>query len=235
MPRKSIAFVPQLRFHKASKQAYVLIDGHFVYLGRADDPEVQNRYDQTIAEWLARGRQLATHQNVIIADVVAAYWQHAVTYYVRPDGTPSGGLDRVRNALKVLRDMYGPMPAAEFGPLKLRALREKWQSSDRKRARRTVNGYVAEVKHMFKWAVSHELVPPSVFHGLTTVQGLRAGRSAARGNRARKAGSGSACDGSSPPHLAPGRCNDRSPAADGGAFRGNSTSPPHRFMTQVIL
>lgn len=99
---------------------------------------------------------------------------------MRPDGTPSGGLDRVRNALKVLRDMYGSMPAAEFGPLKLRGLREKWLNSDRKRARRTVNGYIAEVKHMFKWAVSHELVPPSVFHGLTTVEGLRAGRSAAR-------------------------------------------------------
>lgn len=73
MPRRSTAFVPQLRFHKASKQAYVLINGHFVYLGRAEDPEVQNRYDQTIAEWLARGRQLATHQSVIVAEVVAAY------------------------------------------------------------------------------------------------------------------------------------------------------------------
>ncbi|MCC6795244.1 MAG: site-specific integrase [Candidatus Hydrogenedentes bacterium] len=180
MRRKETSTLPPLRFHKARKLGYVVLNDRYVYLGKFDDPELRNRYDQTIAEWLARGRQPVAKQDAIIAEVVAAYWQHAVEYYVRPDGTPSGGLDRVRNALKVLRDLYGGTPAAEFGPLKLRALREKWLSSDRKRARRTVNGYIAEVKHMFKWAVSHELVPPSVFHGLTTVVGLRAGRSAAR-------------------------------------------------------
>jgi hypothetical protein len=35
------------------------------------------------------------------------------------------------------------------------------------------------IKRIFKWAVSEELVPPSVHHGLQAVEGLRRGRSVA--------------------------------------------------------
>jgi len=39
---------------------------------------------------------------------------------------------------------------------------------------------VGKVKRMVKWGVAEELVPPSVFHGLLAVEGLRRGRSGAR-------------------------------------------------------
>jgi hypothetical protein len=46
----------------------------------------------------------------------------------------------------------------------------------RGRAPTTINRNVARVRHVFRWAVAEELVPPSVDHGLIAVEGLRRGR-----------------------------------------------------------
>jgi integrase len=46
--------------------------------------------------------------------------------------------------------------------------------------RGVINQRVGRVRRMFKWAVSNELVPASVYHGLLTVQGLQRGRTLAR-------------------------------------------------------
>jgi hypothetical protein len=42
-----------------------------------------------------------------------------------------------------------------------------------------VNKRVETIKHVFKWAVSEELVPPFVHHALAAVSGLRKGRTTA--------------------------------------------------------
>jgi len=46
-------------------------------------------------------------------------------------------------------------------------------------SRRYINAQVRQVRHMFKWAASHELVPADVHQALCTVEALRRGRSAA--------------------------------------------------------
>ena len=46
--------------------------------------------------------------------------------------------------------------------------------------RSNINKQVDRIRRMFKWAVSHDLVPPDVFHGLQAVAGLRKGRCEAR-------------------------------------------------------
>jgi integrase len=47
-------------------------------------------------------------------------------------------------------------------------------------ARGLINSSVGCIKRVFKWAVAEELIPPSIFHGLQAVGGLRKGRSEAR-------------------------------------------------------
>ena len=59
----------------------------------------------------------------------------------------------------------------------LRVVRQTW--IDDGLSRRTVNACIGEVVRPFKWAVSRELIPGSVQHGLVTVEELRRGRSAA--------------------------------------------------------
>ena len=42
-------------------------------------------------------------------------------------------------------------------------------------SRGVVNHRVGRIKRIFKWAVAEEIIPPSVFHGLQAVTGLRYG------------------------------------------------------------
>ncbi len=68
-------------------------------------------------------------------------------------------------------------PAAEFGPLKLREIRDGMVNSGL--ARSTVKSRVNRIRRAFRWAASFERLPSSVVEGLRTVGGLRRGRTAA--------------------------------------------------------
>lgn len=46
--------------------------------------------------------------------------------------------------------------------------------------RNHINQQLGRIKRMFKWGVENELIPPSLFHAVQAVRGLRAGRSDAR-------------------------------------------------------
>jgi integrase len=175
---------PSYRLHKPSGQAVVTLNGHDHYLGQWQSPESRAEYDRLIAEWLANGRQLSarTGQGFLggasINEVILAYWQYAQTYYRRPDGTSTSEADNIRLALRPLRQLYGHTPAAHFDSLALEALRAEMIREGHCRNR--VNKDISRVKRLFRWAAARKLVPLSVHESLGTVEGLRAGRSAAR-------------------------------------------------------
>jgi integrase len=168
---------PAYRLHKGSGQAVVTLDGRDIYLGVHGTKTSRDEYDRAIAEWLANGRSLrpANFADVTITEVLARFWDHVETYYRLPDGSPSSEIHVYRSALSPLRRLYGHTLAREFGPLALKTLRGEmirlgW-------CRKVVNKQMGRIKNAFKWAVANELIPPSVFHGLAAVNGLRAGRS----------------------------------------------------------
>jgi integrase len=74
--------------------------------------------------------------------------------------------------------LFADMQAAAFGPRSLMLLREELARGGI--ARTTINDRVAVVRRAFKWATQEEKIPPSVFHGLQAVAGLRRGRGGAR-------------------------------------------------------
>jgi hypothetical protein len=80
----------------------------------------------------------------------AAYWTHAQSYY-RKGGKPTTELALIKTAL---RSFYGTLPAAEFGPLKLKAVRAHWVEAGH--ARRSINNNVGRICRAFRWAVSEE-------------------------------------------------------------------------------
>src|SRR5262249_18489026 len=59
----------------------------------------------------ARG---AAPADVTVSEVVLAFWRHAEQHYRRPDGTPTGELDNLRDALRPLKALYGHTPARDF-------------------------------------------------------------------------------------------------------------------------
>ena len=187
--------VPSYCLHKASGKAVVRLDGRDVYLGKHGSPESHEKYERAIAEWrighngsaVSPGRSIAPNpENTVLTvnQVILAFWQHAETYYAK-DGKPTRELAHYRIALKWLRRVYGRTPASEFGPLALKAIRQKRVECTSKKtkerlSRRYINQQIDRIKRVFKWAVSEELVRPSVYQGLSTVRGLQYGRTNAR-------------------------------------------------------
>jgi integrase len=62
----------------------------------------------------------------------------------------------------------------EFGPLKLKAVRDLMVKAGR--VRTNVNRHIVRLRGVFKWGVENEVIPASVHHGLMAVSGLRRGR-----------------------------------------------------------
>ena len=112
-----------------------------------------------------------------IAQAIYRYRAFAKTYYVK-DGKPTQELTDMRYALQPVRKLYGSLPAREFGPLALKAVRQHMIASGL--CRGVINNRVNRIKRFFRWAVSEELLPPSVYEGVRTVGGLRFGRTEAR-------------------------------------------------------
>lgn len=179
MPKLSDTAVPKYRLHRQSGQGIVTLNGRDFTLGTFNTQASKDEYDRLIREWMANGRQLPRPEEAItVSEIILAFWCHAEVHYRKPDGTPTSEQDNFRDALAPLRRLYGPKAAVEFGPLALRALREEmirlgW-------CRTHINKQVSRIRGVFKWAVGHEMLPPSIFEALRSVEGLQAGRCKAR-------------------------------------------------------
>jgi integrase len=114
---------------------------------------------------------------ITVAELLLAFLKHADTYYRDADGKPGKEIGHIKIVARVTRDLYGATAAAEFGPLALKAVRQKMV--DAGWCRLTVNQRVEKLKRMFRWAASEELVPAAVYEGLRTVAGLRKGKTEA--------------------------------------------------------
>jgi integrase len=171
---------PKYRKHRPSGQAMVTISGRDFYLGPWQSAASKIEYDRLVGEWLTARRQPPGSRlpDLRVAELIERFRAHAEKYYRRPDRTPSGEADAFKPALAIVNGLYGATAAANFGPLALencrRAMIEKgW-------CRTHINAQVSRVKLVFSWGVSQELLPPSVHHALSTIKGLRMGKTEAR-------------------------------------------------------
>ena len=119
--------LPTYRRHRPSGQAVVSFGRADIYLGPWKSKRSLAEYDRLIAEYIANGRRApidngATH--LTITELIAQYWRFAKDYYVK-DGKPTDTQWHVRRALKEVRHLYGRTQAVDFGPLALKAVRER--------------------------------------------------------------------------------------------------------------
>ena len=113
-----------------------------------------------------------------VGSLIQAYLEFAKSYYLDENKEPTREVDNIKRALRHLIDVCPTMAAEEFGPLKLKEMRQAMIETGLSRG--VVNQRVGIVKRMFKWAASEELIPVNTYHGLLTVDGLKRGRSEAR-------------------------------------------------------
>lgn len=179
--------VPTYGLHRASGKAIVRLEGKDHYLGEYGSPESHARYAELIAQWQRQGSPKTPEgtrlplsrnaQEITIAELILKYASFAVMYYSR-EGKPTHEYSDIQYSLRPLRQLFGSTRACEFGPLKLKDLQQHMIGLDW--SRRLINARVNRVKRFFKWAVSEELVSPSILEGLRAVAGLRYGRCQAR-------------------------------------------------------
>ncbi len=179
MPKLTTS-TPKYRKHRASGQAIVTLDGRDFYLGPHGTKTSHHEYDRLIAEWLANGRRLPVgHEDIALttmAELMAAYRRFVRLYY-RKNGRLTSEVAGVDRALAYVKKLYLRLPVVEFGPLKLKAVRQTM--IDAGWCRKTVNQQIGRVVRMVKWGVAEELVPPQIHQALASVTGLRKGRTAA--------------------------------------------------------
>jgi len=171
--------VPKYRKHRASGQAIVTIAGKDHYLGPHGTKASHALYDRLVAEYLSAGRQViepAKASSVTVVEVLAAFWRHCKLYYVK-DGKPTHERAAFKRIICDVRKLYGSVPAADFGPRSLKAIRQIWLT--RKQSRRTINQSARRLVGIYRWAASEEMIPVAIPQALATVAGLKRGRTEA--------------------------------------------------------
>lgn len=180
MPRPKSISPPRYLRH-VSGQARVVLDGRTHYLGTYGSPESREKYQRLIHERLVLPASASppsaapAEPGLLLCELMAAYLEHAEKEYGRK--TPAWY--SIRDALRVAKALYLTLPAAQFGPMALKACREK-MVADQDWSRTYVNRQVQRLCHMFRWAAEQELLPISVYQTLKAVPGLRAGKTVAR-------------------------------------------------------
>lgn len=163
--------IPKYRKHGSRDYAIVEYKGERVNLpGLFNSAESKAAYKAFLSRCVFGAPQPPERNpdQFTITQLAAAYLDFARLRYPPRDEADTTEYDNCRQALRPLVDLFGAERAADFGPLKLKRLQQHMGGK-----RSYVNSRVGRIKRAFKWAVSEELIPPSVFQGIATVQGLQ--------------------------------------------------------------
>jgi integrase len=197
MSRKPNVF-PSYLLHKQSGQARVRINGRDYLLGPHGSDESRIAYGELVKK-LAGGlpidpladskrgslpRNESDDPGPSVGELCLAFLRHAETHYVK-NGKPTSELHIMKAVIRPLNELYGLLPAKDFGPLALKAVRQKFV--DLGWVRVSCNKSVNRIRHIFKHAVANELIEPTVLHKLQAVPPLLAGRTPAHDNAPRTA------------------------------------------------
>lgn len=206
-PKRKPGWTPPLRRHRIAEGVYygrVRFPGPAPvggdrYCGRwpadrAEDdppPEVLREYHRLVAEWHANQGVLppARHGGgLTVAELLERYdlWADSPEGYKRR-GKRGSEYYCGRQLYLPLLDLYELLPAAQFGPVELRTLRERFLTLTWERrkgelvpwSRTYVNEQIGRVRRIWAWGVERGLVPQSTLDALGVVQPLRRDRTTA--------------------------------------------------------
>ncbi len=213
------------RTRAGTEITYAKFNGRILSFGRADDPSARIRFADVKARWEKHGRQLPADPDVLAAwvdgrpdpapaasvvvtveDLADAFVEHAEQHYRRADGSPTGRIGVVRQALRPLLELCRDVPVIRFDAVDLGRVREHMVAAKRvsrakgaskeplpgappRFARKTINGLISTMRTMFRWGASPEggrRVPPAVVADLDNLRDLQVGRTAARETKPRE-------------------------------------------------
>jgi hypothetical protein len=114
MPANAKSFPAYPRKPHKSGHARIKLDGRNHWFGPHGSAESIEKYEALKLEWVAR--QDGTGAKLTVDELCLLYKQHAESYYVKPDGTPTNDAATIRGALRFVIDLFGTTRVREFGP-----------------------------------------------------------------------------------------------------------------------
>lgn len=171
MPR-----IPKYRKHSLRNFAFVEVEGKRIRLpGAYGSPRSRAAYARFVARIEeASPPPLPPVENATVADVIEHGLDEALRRYVTQDGKPSQEYRHCKAAASIVLDACSSIPAAEFGPRWLRAVRQRMV--DAGWSRPYTNRQTRCVIRMFRWGVAAEIVPAAVVGALRELEPLRKGQ-----------------------------------------------------------
>jgi integrase len=157
-----------------SDRAYVWVDGKKVTLGKYGSPDSRKRYAELIAG-SESAETLVPSDKPTVSELILTYLKHARQYYRAPDGENGREYELTLDVCKLVRHQAGHLPAIDFGPKKLKAIRQ--ELIDLGLSRKYINKQIDRVRRMFRWGAEEELIPANIPQALSMVVGLKKGRS----------------------------------------------------------
>lgn len=149
------------------------------YFGHESDPDSLQKYAaflshvQQTPDGLAGQLTKACSVNEVCLAFVTKY----APRYRDASGKPSAELDCFKSAIRVLRPLFGESVAKDFGPLRLRTVRDAMVAEGW--CRNFINKQVRRIRMMFRFAISLELIPATVLAGLDSLPPLAEGETSA--------------------------------------------------------
>lgn len=173
-------------------RAFTKVCGRFISLGKAGTPDAARRYAEVLTanangqEIVKASKPTPPKRCLTINELCIQFVTREIPRY------SSGEAYAFKAAIRVLRPLFGDTPVDDFGPVRYRLMRDSMVAgdvaTDRKPwARPTVNRQAKRIRQIFRWGVSHELVPVEIVHRLDTVRSLAMGETTAHDNPARLA------------------------------------------------
>jgi integrase len=163
--------IPTYRHHKASGQAIVSLSGVDHYLGPYGTEVSKNEYDRVVGEWIVRGRRAAERNDStvpLVKELLLAYLQHCQATMQAVE------VEKIKAALRPVREMYGETPVREFDAVPFEAMRLRLVKSGL--AVSTIRDRMGTVRRMVQWGVSRRMAPPDSLASIKAVSQLRARR-----------------------------------------------------------
>ena len=181
MPRPR-NLIPKFSIDRSGR-AFCKIGGRFVSLGRGDNPSSRLRYAEVLQN-LSKGLPAISDRGgppsvgLSVNEVCLAFMLHAQVEYVdASSGKPSKEYDCYKSAVKPLRELFGDLPAESFGPNALRTVREQYIANGWTRS--FIGKSVSRIRHIWKWAVSREMISATTLEALRALEPLKRGKSEA--------------------------------------------------------
>jgi integrase len=112
---------------------------------------------------------------MLVKELILGYYGHAVATM------RSGEAEKIKSALRPVRELYGETAAARFGPVAFKAVRHKLIEAGL--CISTIRQRMGMVRRMVAWGVENELLPADALHRIEAVAGLRAGRDGVKPSR----------------------------------------------------